>query len=334
MNNLNNIPGEIIKTSQLPEDVPSHLIGVILGPSSKTVKYSTQAFASSVSNLITNVVKTDEFYSNPSWLTTLSWNKIISTPSTLGGYGITDPVVLTTASYINPSWITSLDWSKLTNVPSFSTSLASLSDVQLGTLNIGEALVYNGTKWVNQNLGELDTLHSVTTRGNITTNSISVGLLTGTLGISEFKFNTGAGGVTPTIAVGNLDSAGKFAGLLAGTSGAEFNFDKSGWFAIAGDNKSNYTSNNLGSGSETYYLRVQGSTGNVQINSTTDAGYKLDVNGTVRVQNNTTIEGTLTAATVKTQGGTASQFLKADGSVDENNYTTEDLSIVYAIALG
>lgn len=138
MNNLNNIPGEIIKTSALPENVPTHLIGVIMGTSPQTVKYSTQALAYSVSQLMTNVVKTDEFYADPSWITALSWDK-------------------------------------LTNVPAFSTSLASLSDVQLGTLSAGEALVYNGTKWINQSVGELDTLNSVTTRGNTTTNAITTG---------------------------------------------------------------------------------------------------------------------------------------------------------------
>jgi hypothetical protein len=51
------------------------------------------------------------------------------------------------------------------------------------------------------------------------------------------------------------------------------------------------------------------SAGNLLINTTTDAGYKLDVNGTIR--------GTSFTKT----GGTSSQFLKADGSVDSNLYT-------------
>jgi hypothetical protein len=136
------------------------------------------------------------------------------------------------------------------------------------------------------------TLAAVTTAGNTTTNPITVGAITGNIGsISQFKFNAGAGSATPNIAVGNLDTSGKFAALLAGTVGAEFNFDNSGWFAIAGDSKSNYNSNNLGSGSETYYLRIQGSTGNIQINSTLDAGYKLDVNGTIRVNNEVRFTG-------------------------------------------
>jgi hypothetical protein len=44
----------------------------------------------------------------------IPWAKITSTPTTLAGYGITDPVVLTTGSYANPAWITSLAGSKLT----------------------------------------------------------------------------------------------------------------------------------------------------------------------------------------------------------------------------
>jgi len=134
------------------------------------------------------------------------------------------------------------------------------------------------------------TLDQVTTAGNTTTNSIGTGTITGNSGISQFKFNTGAGGVTPTIAVGNTNTSGKFAALLAGTAGAEFNFDMSGWFAIAGDTKANYNSNNLGSGSETYYLRIEGSTGNVGIGTGTPT-VKLDVNGDINTSSTYKIGG-------------------------------------------
>jgi hypothetical protein len=94
-------------------------------------------------------------------------------------YGISSSqFVLITGYYADPSWITSLDWSKITNAPSFVTSLSALTDVQLSTPLSGQALVYNGTKWVNQGIGELDTLATVTTRGNTTTNPITVGALT------------------------------------------------------------------------------------------------------------------------------------------------------------
>ena len=54
--------------------------------------------------------------------------------------------------------------------------------------------------------------------------------------------------------------------------------------------------------------------GNVLIGTTTDAGYKLDVNGTAR------FTSTLTANSLVKSGGTSSQFLKADGSVDSTVY--------------
>lgn len=45
------------------------------------------------------------------------WGDITNTPTTLAGYGITDPVALTNGSYSNPAWITALAWSKLSGTP-------------------------------------------------------------------------------------------------------------------------------------------------------------------------------------------------------------------------
>jgi hypothetical protein len=53
-----------------------------------------------------------------------------------------------------------------------------------------------------------------------------------------------------------------------------------------------------------------GANGNLLIGTTTDAGYKLDVNGSFR------------ATSLIKSGGTSSQFLKADGSVDSSAYIT------------
>lgn len=48
----------------------------------------------------------------------LPWSKITTgVPTTLAGYGITDPIVLTSNSYADPAWITSLAYSKLTGSP-------------------------------------------------------------------------------------------------------------------------------------------------------------------------------------------------------------------------
>lgn len=49
--------------------------------------------------------------------TTIPWSAIATTPTTLSGYGITDPVVVTSGSYSNPTWITGLAWSKISSAP-------------------------------------------------------------------------------------------------------------------------------------------------------------------------------------------------------------------------
>ena len=46
-------------------------------------------------------VRTDQFYADPSWITSLDWSKIINTPTTLAGYGITDAVEDSTTLTIN-----------------------------------------------------------------------------------------------------------------------------------------------------------------------------------------------------------------------------------------
>ncbi len=56
-------------------------------------------------------------YANPGWITSLAWGKLTGTPTSLSGYGIADPVALTSGNYANPAWIASLAWAKLTGVP-------------------------------------------------------------------------------------------------------------------------------------------------------------------------------------------------------------------------
>jgi hypothetical protein len=89
---------------------------------------------------VTNGVYTNGSYSNPSWITSLGWNKISSTPTTISGYGITDGVS-TGGSYADPSWITSLAKSKvgLGNVENtaLSTWAGSTNITTLGTITTG-----------------------------------------------------------------------------------------------------------------------------------------------------------------------------------------------------
>ena len=82
----------------------------------KTITGSFTGNLTGNADTVTNGVYTSGSYSNPSWLTSLAWSKISSTPTTLSGYGITDAVT-TSGTYSNPSWLTELAWSKISSTP-------------------------------------------------------------------------------------------------------------------------------------------------------------------------------------------------------------------------
>jgi hypothetical protein len=127
---------------------------------------------------------------------------------------------------------------------------------------------------------ETDTLNSVTNRGNSTSNGISVGIITAT------TFN---GPLTGNV-TGNISAAG----VSTFTNGPVF---------IG-------TGTSTGTASQT--LQVTGGayvSGNLGI-GTTNPTEKLEVVGTVK------------ATSLVKSGGTSSQFLKADGSVDSSTYLT------------
>lgn len=77
-------------------------------------------------------VRTDQTYTNPSWIASLAWNKITSTPTTLAGYGITDGVPSSRTITING---TSLDLSanRTWNVGTV-TSIATTGPITGGTI--------------------------------------------------------------------------------------------------------------------------------------------------------------------------------------------------------
>lgn len=120
-------------------------------------------------------------------------------------------------------------------------------------------------------------------------------------------------------------------------------------FSSAGQQKLAFVANGSGSGgvaqdmyfstlgtNSTYQMQIKGNTGNVQIGTNTDAGYKFDVNGTARVQGALNFNPTNTAA-----GTTGNQTInKASGTVNiaaagttvtvTNNLVTAS-SIVFAV---
>jgi len=116
-----------------------------------------------------------QVYANPSWISELAWSKITGTPTTLAGYGITDPIVITSGSYSNPSWITALAWSKITNTPT-TLSGYGISDA----VPSSRTITINGTTYdlsANRSwtISEADTLATVTARGNTTSANVFLG---------------------------------------------------------------------------------------------------------------------------------------------------------------
>lgn len=103
--------------------IQANIDGAVVGPATATdsnialYNGSTGKIIKDTGIASSTLVLTSGSYSNPSWITGLAWSKISSTPTTLAGYGITDPIVVTSGSYANPSWITSLAWSKITTTP-------------------------------------------------------------------------------------------------------------------------------------------------------------------------------------------------------------------------
>jgi hypothetical protein len=256
--------------------------------------------------------------------------------------------------------------------------LNELHGVQISSEANNDLLVYetSTTLWKNKSISTIfggtplvsvPTLAQVTTAGNTTTNAITVGKIT-----SDFT-----GG------------ANTFSILTAANSIGQINFQNSGYPLPRWTIRATAAAD--GSSGELTFQRLASSfdltikpTGNVLINTTTDAGYKLDVNGDIRstrvyanvirdtngnnivstsVLNITNTDTTLGTGTTNTltlstksstgivyvpngnvgigiaspteklevngnikatsfikSGGTSSQFLKADGSVDSTVY--------------
>jgi hypothetical protein len=85
------------------------------------------------------------------------------------------------------------------------------------------------------------------------------------------------------------------------------------------DNQDVYISSDNGSGGTTQYFRAKGDDGSVYLFHYGNKKFETTSSGV-------SITGTLTATSLVKSGGTSSQFLKADGSVDSNTYLTSSIS--------
>lgn len=109
--------------------------------------------------------------------TSFAWSGLTGTPTTLSGYGITDPIALTSGSYSNPSWITSLAYSKITGAP---TTIAWSNVTSTPTTIAGYGITDAYTKTLSDaRYSPIAGSSSIVTVGTLSGGSIPYSLLTG-----------------------------------------------------------------------------------------------------------------------------------------------------------
>ena len=218
-------------------------------------------------------VKTTGSYSDPSWLTSLAWGKISGTPTTLGGYGITDAVPSSRTLTINgTAYDLSADRSWTISTP----TLAQVTTVGNTTTNF---IGLGATT-------PLSRLHVVGT--STTTQSIALFIENGVT-YQTTTFDTANTSLRALTVQGS--AAAYFVGRAVTTS-TEFAMGISGASGtpiFIGSMTANDLQLRTSNATKATIFQA---TGNFAINTTTDAGYKLDVNGTVRVKGTGTTSAT------------------------------------------
>jgi fibronectin-binding autotransporter adhesin len=140
--------------------------------------------------------------------------------------------------------------------------------------------------------------------------------------------NANAGTITGTVL--NLEPASASFGGVVTTGTQTFAGDKTLTGALVGTTGSFASSG----GSDSFAINHSSGAG-IALNITKGGnGEGIYVNKTSGSGNAATIIGTLNATTLVKSGGTSSQFLKADGSVDSTAYGTGSVTSVAALTLG
>lgn len=248
---------------------------------------------------------------------THTFSSLTSKPTTLSGYGITDGLstsrtitingttqdlsanrtwtvgdVLSSGSYSNPTWITSLAWSKISGKP---TTIAGYGITDFNSL--GDA------RWLkSSDYTASDVLTKIKTVDG-TGSGLDADLLDGVEGDSYLRSdvsdNYTSGNLTfnnnTQIRIGNTSPAGSVGHLKLQATGTETLFD-------------------MGA---SIVMRDAGDSFNSRFTFSRNTG-------------NFTAIGSITANSFIKSGGTSSQFLKADGSVDTNSYALSSHTHTFA----
>jgi hypothetical protein len=223
-------------------------------------------------------------------------------------------------------------WNAATNTPTLANGTGDTGDVYIcnvaGTVDfgagaitfaVGDYVIYSGSIW-QRSSGSVGTVTSVA--ATITGDSVTIsGSPVTTSGTLAFAFN----GTTAQYIRGNgtLETFPSLTGFVPYT-GATANVNL-GTFDLTADVITGATGSYTSSGGGNTLEVTHSSGSGIALNITKGGnGEGLYINKTSGSGNAATIIGTLNATTLVKSGGTSSQFLKADGSVDSNTYVTID----------
>lgn len=153
-------------------------------------------------------------YSNPSWINTLAWSKITSTPTTVAGYGITDAAITTSGqTFTGVNVFTS---------PQIQTSMTTSSaTLTLFTANVSTVTMLSATTVFTLSGTSQGTV-TATLFGNSTNSGVIKSISIGTSGLSGSITNISLGsatsGATGTLTISSTTISAKFLTINASGS--------------------------------------------------------------------------------------------------------------------
>jgi hypothetical protein len=184
-------------------------------------------------------------------------------------------------------------------------NLTQLGDVIITSASNNQILQYNGSNWVNATINLSGYVPYTGATANVDLGTFD--LTADIINLNQLKA-IGSGGLNI------YSNSGTHIALMGGGGGAGTTF----YGGIIGTTAS-FTS----SGSSNTFDITHSSGSGIALNITKGGnGEGLYINKTSGSGNAATIIGTLNATTLVKTGGTSSQFLKADGSVDSSTYLT------------
>ena len=187
----------------------------------------------------------------------------------------------------------------LTGTPTAPTATVGTNTTQIATTAFVQSTTNTNTVLLTGN----QTIAGVKTFTNNTTSPANNGIILS-------NSNSTGSGASPLVITNTGSADGAYIRNTAGGKGIDISNESSG--------VGFYVINDGGSGSGFLVEGYSGSTGDLYKGNKQGAGTVFNVDK----------DGKLTAASIIKTGGTSSQFLKADGSVDTNNYVTSASGVI------